>query len=99
MYHRGAAGEGADEAEHEIYCVIRGEDAEVAHAGVECIERRSRDALLEIIIVREAAAFGASAGAGRIDDAAWVVAFARCERWFGCGAKILPAMRTMEIGV
>ena len=53
MHDRGAAGERADEADHEIYRVIRGEDAEVAHAGPEGIERGQRDALFEIIFVRQ----------------------------------------------
>ena len=32
MHDRGAAGERAEEADHEIDGVIRGQDAEVAHA-------------------------------------------------------------------
>ena len=98
MHDRGAAGEGADEANHEIDCVIRRENAEVTDAGPERIERRERDALLEIIVVGEDAAFGASAGAGGIDDAGGVVALARHECWLACCAKIFPALRAGEIG-
>ena len=79
MHDGGAAGEGANETDHEINRVIRGENAEIAHAGPKGIERRERNALLEIIFVRQDAAFRASAGAGRIDDAGRVFALARGE--------------------
>src|ERR1700722_4745470 len=99
MNDGGAAGDRADEADHEVDRVIRREDAEVAHAGPERIERREGDALLEIIFVSQDAALRASARAGGIDDASCVAAFARDECWFGCDAKIFPAMRASEIGV
>src|SRR5271154_3824712 len=94
----GAASEGADEADHEIDCVIRREDTEVTDAGPERIEGSERDALLEIIVVREDAALRATAGAGGIDDAGGGAALAWDECWFTCCAEIFPTVGTIEIG-
>ena len=93
MNDRGAASEWADEADHKIDRVIRGEDAEVTHAGPKRIERSERDALLEIIFVREHAAFRAATGAGGINDAGGILALARNEIWFAGLLKIFPALR------
>ena len=49
--------------------------------------------------MRHDAAFGAAAGAGGIDDAGGVAAFAWHEDWFGFRVKIFPAMCAGEVGV
>ncbi len=77
MNYGAAAGEGHDEAAHEINRMIRGNDAQVVRAGPEREDRRDGHALFEIILVRENATLRAARGPGRIDDACRIFACAR----------------------
>ena len=98
MDHGRPARERADEADHEIDRVIRGQDAQVAHAGPERKNRRERQALLEIILVRQNAALRPPAGPRGIDDAGRILAPARNENGLACIAEFLPALRSREFG-
>src|SRR5262249_17828109 len=74
------ASERTEKGHQELNCVVGGEDAEITNARPEGIERSERDALFQVIFVRHHAALGAAAGAGGIDNASEVLAFAQDER-------------------
>ena len=74
MHDGTAAGERHDEAAHEVDGVIRGNDAEIARARPKRKNRGDGHALLEIILVREDAAFGTASCAGGINDAGGIFA-------------------------
>src|SRR5262245_28997924 len=98
MHYAGSTGEWAEEADHEIDGVIGWENAEVAHAGREGIERGEGDALFEIVFVGHHTALGKTAGARGIDDGGDVLAFARGKCRFRAYAEFFPAMGAEEIG-
>ena len=93
VHHRRAAGEGADEAHHEVNGVVGGQNAQVAHPRPEGVERSERHALLEVILVRQHAALGLPAGAGGIDDRGRVGAVARDKVRLAARPALLPAAR------
>src|SRR6202050_3489720 len=101
MHHGAATGERHEEPAHEIDRVIGGDDAQVARARPEWEDGYYSGALLEIVFVREDAAFGLPARAGGIDDAGGIFSSARDEGGcaFTCRAEIFPALRSREIGV
>jgi hypothetical protein len=91
MDHRGTTQVRSDESHHEVDGVIRGKDAEVAESGTERMQLGERAKLLQVVAVREQAAFGAAAGAGAVHDARDVVAGAGDDgrRVVGAG-RVLP---------
>src|SRR5947207_179958 len=100
----GSTGKWTEKADHEIDGVIRWQNAEIADAGPEWIERSESDTLFEIIFVGHHAAFGAAAGAGGVDDGGEVFAFAGNELRSGAGIGTFfelgfPAVSASEIGV
>src|ERR1700691_4139903 len=100
MHDGRAANERAEEADHEIDRVIRRQNTEIAIPGREWIERRERDALLQIIVVLHHAALRASAGTRRIDDGREIAAVARREnRRLRLRLRVFPALRSIEISV
>jgi len=98
MHDRCSANERPEEAHHEVNGVIRRQDAEVTNARRKRIDRSERNALFEVILVRQQAAFGTAAGAGRIDDASHVLACARNEGWFAAPLELFPSLGASEIG-
>src|SRR5579862_7577424 len=98
MYHCAAAGEGHDKAAHEIDGMIRGNDAEITRAGPKRKNRSHRHALLEIILVREDAAFGATSRTGGINDARGIFALPLREHGLARIVEFLPAFCSTEIG-
>src|SRR5258707_384842 len=99
MHYGGSTDEGAEKADHEVDGVIRGQNAEIAHARCEGIDGSERDALLEIVFVGHHAAFGAAAGAGGVDDGGDIAALTSDEGGFAGGAEVFPAVRAGQIGV
>ena len=98
MHDGAAAGEGHDEAAHEVDRMIGGNDAQVARAGPEGKDRRDGCALFEIVSVREHASLGAAAGARGIDDAGRIGALSRAKFRLALAAKLLPSPRAGKIG-
>ncbi|SRR6266404_2587933 len=94
-----ATGKRAKEPNHKIDGMVRRENAEVTHTGPEGIERRERNALLEIIFVRHHAALWAATGSGGVDDAGDVFSFARHENRFNLATEFFPPLRSGEISV
>ena len=99
MHHRRAANERAEEAHHEIDRVVRRQDAQVPDARPKGIERGQRDALFEIIFVRDHAALRTAAGPRGIHDARDVPTLARNKLGFARAAEFFPALRTMEVRI
>src|SRR4030095_2421807 len=99
MDDAGAAGKGAEKANHEINRVIGGKDTEITDARPEGIERSQRNALFEIIFVRHRADLRARTGPGRRDNGSDVLAAAGNEGRFAGFAKLFPAVRAGKIGV
>src|SRR5215813_2647617 len=97
MYDRRAAHERADEPDHEIYRMVGWQDAQVAHARPEGVERRERDALFQIVFVRQHAAFRTASGARRIDDAGPVRSFAWNEVRFAFDFRVFPSNRATQV--
>src|SRR5580693_7843330 len=98
MHHRCPTNERSKETDHEIDGVIRRQNAQVTHARRKRINGCECDALLEVILVRHHAAFGAAAGARRIYDACHIFARALNEDWLAAASELLPALRASEIG-
>ncbi len=99
MHDCRSARERPKKTHHEINSVVCGQNAEIAYARPERIQRCERDALLQIIFVRHHAAFRTSASSGRVDDAGIARAFTRDENRFASPAKFLPAFCAGKIGV
>src|SRR5262249_17028286 len=70
-----------------------------ADTGPERIKRSERYTLFEVVFVSHHAAFGAATGSRGIDNAGNVFSLARDKNGFARPAKLLPAMRTSEVGV
>src|SRR5581483_2903566 len=96
MDDAGAADEGPEEAHHEVNGVIRGKNAQITHARPEGINRRERDALFEIVLVRHHAALRPAARAGGIDNWGESAAAARDEKRLGRRTELFPTKRAAE---
>src|SRR5690349_17529704 len=93
------ASEGHDEAAHEVDGMIGGNDAEITRSRPKRKNGSYGHALLEIVFVREDAALGATAGAGRINDAGGIAAPALHKYWLARILKFFPAFCAAEIGM
>ena len=96
MHHARSAHKRSDESHHEIDRVIRGQNTQVPHSRPEWIPRRQRPALLQIIFVREHAAFRASARSRRIHDAGHIVPLAHDEIRRAFALEVLPPERACQ---
>src|SRR5262249_50247906 len=86
-----------DEAYHEVDGMVRGQNAQVAHARPERVKSRQRDALLEIVFVCEHASFRLASGAGGIHNAGWMLSVPWHEARLAFALEILPGVRGGEI--
>ena len=97
MHHASSAYERSDEAHHEINGVIRGKNAQIAHARPKGIPGRERAALLQIIFVGEDAALGPPARSRGIDDAGDVVLLPHDEVGSAFALEVFPAKRARQL--
>ena len=97
MHHSSTARKRHDEAAHEVDGVIGWNNTEVACARPKRPQRKNRGALLEIIFVRQHAAFRTAPGSGGVYDASGVLPFSRPKFGRPFAAKLLPSLRAREI--
>ena len=96
MHDTRAANKRPDKADHEIDGMVGGQNAQIANARPEGIQRDQRLALFQIILMSEHASLGTSAGARRIDDAGHILTLARNKYGIALAAKIFPAERSRK---